>query len=190
MEIQDVGVIGAGTMGHGIAQVLAMAGIKTRLFDVAPAAVDAGLAKIQANLDKGVARGKVEEKARVLALEALSGASELSVAVEGAEVVIEAAPERMDLKQSIFSDLSELCAPDALLATNTSSLSITEIGQVCSKPERVVGMHFFNPVHIMKLVEVARTDASSDEAVTCAMELARRMGKEPIVASTLDHKFY
>lgn len=172
-------------MGHGIAQVLAMAGIKTRLFDVAPAAVDAGLAKIQANLDKGVARGKVEEKARVLALEALSGASELSVAVEGAEVVIEAAPERMDLKQSIFSDLSELCAPDALLATNTSSLSITEIGQVCSKPERVVGMHFFNPVHIMKLVEVVRTDASSDEAVTCAMELARRMGKEPIdVADT------
>jgi 3-hydroxybutyryl-CoA dehydrogenase len=184
-DIKTAAVLGAGTMGHGIAQVLAMAGIKTRLFDVAPAAVDAGLAKIQANLDKGVARGKVEEKARVLALEALSGASELSVAVEGAEVVIEAAPERMDLKQSIFSDLSELCAPDALLATNTSSLSITEIGQVCSKPERVVGMHFFNPVHIMKLVEVVRTDASSDEAVTCAMELARRMGKEPIdVADT------
>jgi 3-hydroxybutyryl-CoA dehydrogenase len=184
-DIKTAAVLGAGTMGHGIAQVLAMAGIKTRLFDVAPAAVDAGLAKIQANLDKGVARGKVEEKARVLALEALSGASELSVAVEGAEVVIEAAPERMVLKQSIFSDLSELCAPDALLATNTSSLSITEIGQVCSKPERVVGMHFFNPVHIMKLVEVVRTDASSDEAVTCAMELARRMGKEPIdVADT------
>jgi 3-hydroxybutyryl-CoA dehydrogenase len=184
-DIKTAAVLGAGTMGHGIAQVLAMAGIKTRLFDVAPAAVDAGLAKIQANLDKGVARGKVEENARVLALEALSGASELSVAVEGAEVVIEAAPERMDLKQSIFSDLSELCAPDALLATNTSSLSITEIGQVCSKPERVVGMHFFNPVHIMKLVEVVRTDASSDEAVTCAMELARRMGKEPIdVADT------
>ena len=184
-DIKTAAVLGAGTMGHGIAQVLAMAGIKTRLFDVAPAAVDAGLAKIQANLDKGVARGKVEEKARALALEALSGASELSVAVEGAEVVIEAAPERMDLKQSIFSDLSEFCAPDALLATNTSSLSITEIGQVCSKPERVVGMHFFNPVHIMKLVEVVRTDASSDEAVTCAMELARRMGKEPIdVADT------
>lgn len=184
-DIKTAAVLGAGTMGHGIAQVLAMAGIKTRLFDVAPAAVDAGLAKIQANLDKGVARGKVEEKARALALEALSGASELSVAVQGAEVVIEAAPERMDLKQSIFSDLSELCAPDALLATNTSSLSITEIGQVCSKPERVVGMHFFNPVHIMKLVEVVRTDASSDEAVTCAMELARRMGKEPIdVADT------
>ncbi|MDE0915461.1 MAG: 3-hydroxyacyl-CoA dehydrogenase family protein [Planctomycetota bacterium] len=184
-DIKTAAVLGAGTMGHGIAQVLAMAGIKTRLFDVAPAAVDAGLAKIQANLDKGVARGKVEEKARALALEALSGASELSVAVQGAEVVIEAAPERMDLKQSIFSDLSEFCAPDALLATNTSSLSITEIGQVCSKPERVVGMHFFNPVHIMKLVEVVRTDASSDEAVTCAMELARRMGKEPIdVADT------
>lgn len=184
-DIKTAAVLGAGTMGHGIAQVLAMAGIKTRLFDVAPDAVDAGLAKIQANLDKGVTRGKVEQEARAQALEALSGASELSAAVEGAEVVIEAAPERMDLKQSIFADLSEFCAPDALLATNTSSLSITEIGQVCSKPERVVGMHFFNPVHIMKLVEVVRTGASSDEAVTCAMELARRMGKEPIdVADT------
>jgi 3-hydroxybutyryl-CoA dehydrogenase len=179
-DIKTAAVLGAGTMGHGIAQVLAMAGIETRLFDVAPEAVEAGLAKIQANLDKGVARGKVEEEARAQALAALTGASELSAAVEGAQVVIEAAPERMDLKQSIFSDLSEFSAPDALLATNTSSLSITEIGQVCSQPERVVGMHFFNPVHIMKLVEVVRTGASSDEAVTCAMELARRMGKEPI----------
>ena len=179
-DIKIAAVLGAGTMGHGIAQVLAMAGIETRLFDVAPDAVDAGLAKIQANLDKGVARGKVEEDARAQALASLTGASELSVAVEGAQVVIEAAPERMELKQSIFSDLSEFSAPDALLATNTSSLSITEIGQVCSRPERVVGMHFFNPVHIMKLVEVVRTGASSDEAVTCAMELARRMGKEPI----------
>ncbi|HIF41114.1 MAG TPA: 3-hydroxyacyl-CoA dehydrogenase family protein [Planctomycetes bacterium] len=184
-DIKIAAVLGAGTMGHGIAQVLAMAGIESRLFDVAPDAVDAGLAKIQANLDKGVARGKVNEEARAQALAALTGASELSVAVEGAQVVIEAAPERMDLKQSIFSDLSELSAPDALLATNTSSLSITEIGQVCSRPERVVGMHFFNPVHIMKLVEVVRTGASSDEAVTCAMDLARRMGKEPIdVADT------
>jgi 3-hydroxybutyryl-CoA dehydrogenase len=179
-DIKIAAVLGAGTMGHGIAQVLAMAGIETRLFDVAPEAVEAGLAKIQANLDKGVARGKVEEEARAQALASLTGASELSVAVEGAQVVIEAAPERMELKQSIFSDLSEFSAPDALLATNTSSLSITEIGQVCSRPERVVGMHFFNPVHIMKLVEVVRTGASSDEAVTCAMELARRMGKEPI----------
>ena len=184
-DIKIAAVLGAGTMGHGIAQVLAMAGIETRLFDVAPEAVEAGLAKIQANLDKGVTRGKVEEEARAQALAALTGASELSAAVEGAQVVIEAAPERMDLKQSIFSDLSEFSAPDALLATNTSSLSITEIGQVCSQPERVVGMHFFNPVHIMKLVEVVRTDASSDEAVQCAMDLARRMGKEPIdVADT------
>ena len=179
-DIKTAAVLGAGTMGHGIAQVLAMAGIETRLFDVASDAVDAGLAKIQVNLDKGVARGKVEDEARAQALAALTGVSELSVAVEGAQVVIEAAPERMELKQSIFSDLSEFSAPDALLATNTSSLSITEIGQVCSQPERVVGMHFFNPVHIMKLVEVVRTGASSDEAVMCAMDLARRMGKEPI----------
>ena len=167
-------------MGHGIAQVLAMAGIETRLFDVAPAAVQSGLAKIQANLDKGVARGKVEEAARAKALASLSGVGELAAAVDGVQVVIEAAPEHMDLKQSIFTDLSSLTAPDTLLATNTSSLSITEIANVCSQPERVVGMHFFNPVHIMKLVEVVRTESASDEAVTLAMELAKRMGKEPI----------
>jgi 3-hydroxybutyryl-CoA dehydrogenase len=179
-DIQTAAVLGAGTMGHGIAQVLAMAGIETRLFDVAPDAVQSGLAKIQANLDKGVARGKVEEAARAQALAGLSGVGELAAAVDGVQVVIEAVPEHMDLKQSIFTDLSSLTAPDTLLATNTSSLSITEIANVCSQPERVVGMHFFNPVHIMKLVEVVRTESASDEAVTLAMELAKRMGKEPI----------
>jgi 3-hydroxybutyryl-CoA dehydrogenase len=179
-DIQTAAVLGAGTMGHGIAQVLAMAGIETRLFDVAPDAVQSGLAKIQANLDKGVARGKVEEAARAQALAGLSGVGELAAAVDGVQVVIEAAPEHMDLKQSIFTDLSSLTAPDTLLATNTSSLSITEIANVCSQPERVVGMHFFNPVHIMKLVEVVRTESASDEAVTLAMELAKHVGKEPI----------
>ncbi len=179
-DIRTAAVLGAGTMGHGIAQVLAMAGIETRLFDVAPDAVDAGLAKIRSNLDKGVERGKVQETVRTQVLEALSGATDLGVAVEGVQVVIEAAPERMDLKQSIFTDLSNLTAPETLLATNTSSLSITEIGQVCSYPERVVGMHFFNPVHIMKLVEVVRTEASSDASVALAMDLATRMGKDPI----------
>ena len=179
-DIQTAAVLGAGTMGHGIAQVLAMAGIETRLFDVAPDAVQSGLAKIQANLDKGVARGKVEEAARAQALAGLSGVGELAAAVDGVQVVIEAAPEHMDLKQSIFTDLSSLTAPDTLLATNTSSLSITEIANVCSQPERVVGMHFFNPVHIMKLVEVVRTESASDEAVTLAMELAKHIGKEPI----------
>ena len=179
-DIQTAAVLGAGTMGHGIAQVLAMAGIETRLFDVAPDAVQSGLAKIQANLDKGVARGKVEEAARAQALAGLSGVGELAAAVDGVQVVIEAVPEHMDLKQSIFTDLSSLTAPNTLLATNTSSLSITEIANVCSQPERVVGMHFFNPVHIMKLVEVVRTESASDEAVTLAMELAKRMGKEPI----------
>ena len=179
-DIQSAAVLGAGTMGHGIAQVLAMAGIETRLFDVAPDAVQSGLAKIQANLDKGVARGKVEEAARAQALAGLSGVGGRAAAVDGVQVVIEAVPEHMDLKQSIFTDLSSLTAPDTLLATNTSSLSITEIANVCSQPERVVGMHFFNPVHIMKLVEVVRTESASDEAVTLAMELVKRMGKEPI----------
>lgn len=179
-QVNVAAVLGAGTMGHGIAQVLAMSGITTRLFDVAGDAVDRGLAKVGANLEKGVARGKVTEEARDAALGRLSGATDMGTATEGVQVVIEAVPERMDLKTSIFSELGDRLGPDVLLATNTSSLSITEIGQAAKHPERVLGMHFFNPVHLMKLVEVVRTDATSEEAATCALDLARRMGKEPI----------
>ena len=152
VEIRSIAVLGAGTMGHGIAHVAAVAGYRAHLFDIDAGAVDRGLAAVRRNLQKGVDRGKVSDELRSAALERLSTGTDLRTAVAGADLVIEAAPERMELKQSIFSDLSEFSAPDALLATNTSSLSITEIGQVCSRPERVVGMHFFNPVHIMKLL--------------------------------------
>ncbi len=179
-RIQVAAVLGAGTMGHGIAHVLAQAGIETRLFDVAQDPVDAGLAKVRANLEKGVARGKVSEADRDAALGRLSGTADLGAAVEGAQVVIEAVPERMELKTSIFSDLGERTGKDVLLATNTSSLSISTIAAAAEHPERVVGMHFFNPVHIMKLVEVVRAESSSEEAVRCALDLAGRMGKTPI----------
>lgn len=179
-DIQTAAVLGAGTMGHGIAQVLAQCGIETRLFDVAEAAVETGLRKLRANLDKGVARGKVTEAERDAANSRLSGTTDMDVALQGVQLVIEAVPERMDLKTSIFSDLGERTGAEVLLATNTSSLPITEIAAAAAHPERVVGMHFFNPVHIMKLVEVVRAGSSSEEAVTCALDLARRMGKEPI----------
>lgn len=179
-DIQTAAVLGAGTMGHGIAQVLAQCGIETRLFDVAEAAVENGLSKLRANLDKGVARGKVSEADRDATNSRLSGTTDMGVALEGVQLVVEAVPERMDLKASIFKDLGERLGADVLLATNTSSLPITEIAAAAAHPERVVGMHFFNPVHIMKLVEVVRAGSSSEEAVTCAMDLARRMGKEPI----------
>lgn len=179
-RIQVAAVLGAGTMGHGIAHVLAQAGIETRLFDVAQDPVDAGLAKVRANLEKGVARGKVSEVDKDAALDRLSGTADLGAAIDGAQVVIEAVPERMELKTSIFSDLGKRTGKDVLLATNTSSLSISTIAAAAEHPERVVGMHFFNPVHIMKLVEVVRAESSSEEAVHCALDLASRMGKTPI----------
>ncbi len=179
-SIQRAAVLGAGTMGHGIAQVLAMSGIETCLFDISEEAVADGLAKIAGNLDKGVARGKVSEEDKAGAVARLSGAVDLERAIEGVQVVVEAVPERMDLKRDLFGRLGAALGPEVLLATNTSSLSITEIADATEHPERVVGMHFFNPVHIMKLVEVVRTERSSDAAAETAIALARRMGKDPI----------
>lgn len=179
-SIERAAVLGAGTMGHGIAHVLAACGVETRLFDVSKEAVAGGLAKVEANLDKGVARGKVTEDARAAALANLSGATVLDAAIDGVQAVIEAVPERMELKTGIFGELGEKLDETVLLATNTSSLSITEIADATRHPERVVGMHFFNPVHIMKLVEVVRTERSSDAAAELALGLARRMGKDPI----------
>lgn len=179
-SIQRAAVLGAGTMGHGIAHVLAAAGIDTCLFDVSEDAVEAGRAKIAANLEKGVARGKVTEEARDAALARLTGSTDLDAAIDGVQAVIEAVPERMDLKTRIFGDLGSKLDASVLLATNTSSLSISTIAEATQHPERVVGMHFFNPVHIMKLVEVVRTPHSSDSAAELALDLSRRMGKDPI----------
>ena len=183
MKARDFGtaaVLGAGTMGHGIGQVLAAAGIQTKIFDVDEGAVSKGLGRIEANLRKGVDRGKVSEDQMAAALACLSGTVDLAEAIAGVDVVIEAVPERIDLKCSLFSQLGEALGAEVLLATNTSSLPITEIANAARFPERVVGMHFFNPVHIMKLVEVVRTERSSDTAVQAALDLAVRMGKEPI----------
>ena len=179
-DIQTAAVLGAGTMGHGIAQTLALAGIETRLYDVSGEVLEASLAKVRANLDKGVEKGKVEAAARDAALERLSTGTDFDAALEGVEAVIEAVPERLDLKRDLFGRLGERLGPEVLLATNTSSLSISAIAEAAAHPERVTGMHFFNPVHIMKLVEVVRTEASSPQAVELSMDLARRMGKDPI----------
>jgi 3-hydroxybutyryl-CoA dehydrogenase len=179
-DISIATVLGAGTMGHGIAHVLALAGIETRLYDVDASAVERGLVAIRGNLDKGVAKGKIESSARDAALARLSGTANLDEATAGVHCAIEAAPEKLELKQSIFADLGKRLGPQVLLATNTSSLSVTRIAAVTSAPPRVVGMHFFNPVHIMKLVEVVAGDRSSEDAVTAAMDLARRLGKDPI----------
>ena len=183
MKAQDIRVatvLGAGTMGHGIAQALAMCGVETRLFDPDAAALERGLGAVGRNLDKGVERGKVSAELREQTLGRLSGTGDLEAGVAGAGVVVEAVPERIELKRKIFSQLDGLLGPEVLLGTNTSSLPISDIAEACGRPERVVGMHFFNPVHIMKLVEVVRGKQTSEEAAQCALELSRRMGKEPI----------
>lgn len=179
-DIRVSAVLGAGTMGHGIAHVLALGGIETRLFDIDAAAVERGLAHVRGNLDKGVEKGKITPADREGALKRLSGTCQLDEAIANVQCVIEAVPEKLELKQSIFRDLGARLAPGVLLATNTSSLPITRIASVAAHPERVVGMHFFNPVHIMKLVEVVVAERSSKAAVECALDLARLLGKEPI----------
>jgi len=179
-NVHQAAVIGSGTMGRGIAQVLAAAKVRTRLYDVDPAAVERGLAAVRDNLDQGLAKGKVTTAVRDNVLACLSGVSDLAEALGGVQVAVEAVPEDLELKRRLFADLGQRLGADVLLATNTSSLSVSRIAEACPHPERVVGMHFFNPVHIMKLVEVVRGERTSPETVHGALELARRMGKEPI----------
>ena len=181
MSIDTVAVLGAGTMGHGIAQVCAAVGCQVRLYDIDDDAVDAGLARIRANLDKGIARGKVTEEERAGTLAHVETTTAIADAAAGADLVIEAAPESIELKETIFAEVDAAAADHAILASNTSSLSIGRIAQSVSDPTRFIGMHFFNPVHIMKLVEVVWGPQTSTETRDSAVAFSRRLGKEPIV---------
>jgi 3-hydroxybutyryl-CoA dehydrogenase len=180
-DIQRVAVIGAGTMGHGIAQVAAQAGCQVLLHDVSGDAIHAGLERIAANLDKGVRLGKVDAALRDETLARLRPAPDLADAVAEADLVVEAAPESMDMKRRIFGAVEPAAPDDCLLATNTSSLSIADIADILDRPERFLGLHFFNPVHIMALVEVVWGPATSDDTLDDAVDFVRRMGKEPVV---------
>ncbi len=180
-KIGTVAVLGAGTMGHGIAQVSAAIGCTVRMYDVNDEAVSGGVDRIRGNLDKGIARGKVTEEARDATLANLTTTTTIAEAVAGADLVVEAAPESMELKESIFSEVDAAAPDHAILATNTSSLSIAQIAASVQDPSRFVGMHFFNPVHIMALVEVVWGAETSTETRDAAVDFARRLGKEPIV---------
>ena len=180
---RTVAVLGAGTMGHGIAQVSAMAGYRVRLHDPQPGAADRGLGHIDANLRKGVERGKLAEGDAAAARARITGAEAVKDAVGDAWLVIEAAPEQMEIKERIFADVYGFAPPEAILATNTSSLSVTRIAAATGAPERVIGLHFFNPVHIMKLLEVVRGGQTSDATLEASLDYARRIGKEPIVVT-------
>ncbi len=179
--IGSVAVLGAGTMGHGIAQVSAAVGCDVRVYDIDQDSVDQGLTRIRGNLEKGIERGKVTPDERDAVLAQVRGTTAIADAVAGADLVIEAAPESMELKESIFRQVDDAAPEHAVLATNTSSLSIARIAAATGDPARFVGMHFFNPVHIMKLVEVVWGPETSDDTRDTAVAFARRLGKEPIV---------
>jgi len=174
-------VVGAGTMGHGIAQVGAVAGCDVTLTDADPAALRAALGKVQANLDGGVNRGKLTRAAADAALKRITLRDDIETAAADADIVVEAVLEDLEVKRDLFARLDEVAPPDAVLATNTSSLSVSDIAQATSRPQLVLGMHFFNPVHIMKLVEIVVHGGTDVAAVARARDLAERMGKDPIV---------
>jgi 3-hydroxybutyryl-CoA dehydrogenase len=182
-EIKSVTVVGAGTMGHGIAQVAAAAGAEVHLHDVSDEAIGKGLEAIRANLDKGVEKGKVTAEQREATLSRLSAAPDLAIAAAESDLIVEAVPESIDLKREIFDSADRAAPPHTLLASNTSSLPIAAIAAATKRPERVVGMHFFNPVHLMALLEVVRAERTADETVQAAVEFGRRLGKEPIVVT-------
>jgi 3-hydroxybutyryl-CoA dehydrogenase len=178
--ITHVGVLGAGTMGHGIAHVCATSGFEVVLYDVTLPMAQAGLEKIRKNLEIGVEKKKVTPADRDAALKRITPTAALAD-VAPCQLVIEAIPEKMELKQKVFKDLSAICAPDALLASNTSSLSLTEIAAAATNPQRVVGMHFFNPVHLMKLLEVVRAYQTSDASIAAARAFGEQIGKQLVV---------
>ncbi len=182
--ISTVGVLGAGTMGHGIAQVSAAAGYQVVLYDVGLELAKKGLERIEANLETGIQKGKVTPEQRDQALSRIR-VSEQMRDFAGCQLVVEAAPEKVELKQTLFRELSEICAPDAILASNTSSISLTVIASAAKNPERVLGMHFFNPVHLMKLLEVVRAFQTSDATVAVAKAYGEKIGKQVIVVK--DH---
>ena len=180
-EIRTIAVIGAGTMGRGIAHVAALGGYRTVLEDVLPAALRKAQDEIRGNLDKAVELKKVSPDEAAAAIGRLEYASSPEEAAREADLVIEAVPEEMESKIEIFTLLDKVCRPGTILASNTSSLSVTEIASVTYRPKRCVGMHFFNPVHKMKLLEIVRALETDEETLTAAAEVGRRMGKEVVV---------
>jgi 3-hydroxybutyryl-CoA dehydrogenase len=182
VSVERIGVVGAGTMGLGIAQVACLGGFETRVHDPVVDALAAAPKRMRAALDKGAERGRWTEDVADAAIARLS-TSERIEDLAGCEVVIEAAPEDLELKRALFARLSEVCGPDAVLATNTSSLPVTAMASAAERPERVVGMHFFNPPALMELVEIVAGEQSSAEALAIATEAGRRMGRTPVRAA-------
>ena len=178
--MQHITVIGGGTMGNGIAHVFAQHGHPVTLVDVAPAALDRAMATIAGNLDRQIKKGALTEAEKAATLARITPLSDLAAGVAGADLVVEAATENVGLKLKIFADIDQHAPAGAILATNTSSISITQIAAATRRPAQVIGMHFMNPVPVMKLVEVIRGYATSDEVTAQVMSLSRALGKTPV----------
>jgi len=179
--IRQIAVLGTGTMGRGIAYLAAVAGYDTVMFDVDAGVLDAARASIDATLQKAVDKGRIASDAAKEASERIHLLAELEPAVSGADLIIEAVPENIELKTDLFAQADLFCGVDTILASNTSSISITKLAGNVERRDRFIGMHFFNPPHLMKLIEIVRGERTSDETVEQVREVAEKMGKTPIL---------
>jgi 3-hydroxybutyryl-CoA dehydrogenase len=179
MAIKSVGIMGAGSMGHGIAQVAAQAGYDVVMADIEDRLVDGAIKKIDKFLNKSVEKGKISAEQKNGILAKIKGTTKIED-LEGSDFIVEVVPEDMELKKKVFQELDKLARKEVIIATNTSSLSVTEIAASTSRPDKVAGLHFFNPVPLMRLVEVIRGHYTSDETVKGCIDMARSLGKEPI----------
>jgi len=177
--MKNITIIGAGTMGNGIAHTFAQSGFKVSLVDISQEAIDRGLSTIGKNLDRMIAREKITENDKSVTLDNITSFTSIPDGVKNADLIVEAATENLDLKLKIFKQMDEAAPDKCILATNTSSISITQIAAVTNRPEKVIGMHFMNPVPIMKLVEIIRGYSTSDDVTKTIMELSEELGKTP-----------
>ena len=178
--MKKIAVIGAGTMGNGIAHVFAQSGFETALVDISQSALDKALATIQKNLDRLIKKERISEDDKNATVNRITPFTSIKKGIENADLIIEAATENEEIKLKIFKELDTESKPDAILASNTSSISITKIAAVTGKPDKVIGMHFMNPVPIMKLVEIIKGYKTSDEVLNTVMELSKKLGKVPV----------
>jgi 3-hydroxybutyryl-CoA dehydrogenase len=178
--IKNVTVIGSGTMGNGIAHTFAQNGFKVSLVDISSESLAKALQTISNNLDRQIKKGAIDESVKASTLSNITTYTDLKAGAINADLIVEAATENRDIKLSLFKQLSELCKADAILASNTSSISITQIAAATNRPDKVIGMHFMNPVPVMKLVEVIRGYATNNETTNTIMQLSRDLGKDPV----------
>ena len=183
MEVKKICVLGAGLMGSGIAQVAAEAGYEVSLRDIEERFVQGGLNIIKKNYERAIGKGKMTKDQADTLLSRVKGTLDMAEAVKGAQVVIEAVIENIELKKQVYKELDQLCAKETVLATNTSGLSITEIASMTKRPEKVIGMHFFNPVPVMKLVEIIKGQSTSEETFAVIKTLSEKLGKTPITVN-------